>query len=240
MIAAFWFSFLYQPLLNALVWIYSNLAGQNMGWAVIILTVFLRLALLPLSIIAQRDGSRQKKIEQEAQKAAESFKNDRVAQKEEYRRIMRANRISPWAKVTVLGIQLLVLVLLYQVFISGIFGERLVKVLYGNIGFPGAINNLFFGHNIGLSHDTLWAGICGIYLFVSILLEKFTDKNWEKSEAIFLVLFPLFVFIALWILPMAKSLFILTSMVFSDILAFIGWIIFPAPKEPENAVKPSK
>ncbi|MDD2758354.1 MAG: YidC/Oxa1 family membrane protein insertase [Patescibacteria group bacterium] len=237
MLAVFWFSFLYQPLLNALVWIYNSLAGQNMGWAVIILTVCLRLVLLPLSLIAQRDSARQKKIEQEAQKTAESFKNDRVAQNEEYRRIMRANRISPWAKVTVLGIQLLVLILLYQVFISGIFGERLVKVLYGTVSFPGAINNIFFGHNIGVYHDALWAGICAAYLLVSIFLEKFTDKKWEKSEAIFLVLFPLFVFVALWILPMAKSLFILTSMVFSDTLAFIRWIIFPAPKEPENAVK---
>ncbi|MCX6782069.1 MAG: YidC/Oxa1 family membrane protein insertase [Candidatus Magasanikbacteria bacterium] len=232
----FWFSYLYQPLLNALVWIYNNLANQNMGWAVIILTVFLRAALLPLSIISQRDAMRQRQVELEAKKAVEMFKNDRVAKNEEYRKIMKKNRISPWAKVLVLGIQALVLVLLYQVFISGIFGERLVKVLYDSISFPGAINNDFYGHNIGLKHDVLWGAIVAVYLFVFIIIQKIADKSWEKSEAIFLVLFPLFVFVALWILPMAKSLFILTSMIFSDILTFTRIVLFPTPKEPESTI----
>lgn len=232
-----WTVCLYQPLLNALVWIYNGLAHQNMGWAVVILTVFLRLALLPLSIISQRDMMRQRQVEADARKAAESYKKDRVAQNEEYRKIMRANRISPWAKVIVLGIQGLVLVLLYQVFISGIFGERLVSVLYQSVSFPGAINNLFYGHNIGLSHDAMWAGICAFYLFFGILVEKIADKKWEKSEAVFLVLFPLFVYILLWILPMAKSLFILTSMVFSDILTLTRKAIIPTPKEADTPLK---
>ncbi len=232
----FWFSYLYQPLLNALVWIYNNLSGQNMGWAVIILTVFLRTALLPLSIISQRDAMRQQRVELEAKKAVEMFKNDAVARNEEYRKIMKKNRISPWAKVLVLGIQALVLVLLYQVFISGIFGERLVKLLYDSVNFPGAINNDFFGHNIGQRHDLLWAGIVAMYLFILIIIQKIADKSWERSEAIFLVLFPLFVFAALWFLPMAKSLFILTSMVFSDILTLARLVIFPVPKGSEIAV----
>lgn len=232
-----WTVCLYQPLLNALVWIYNGLAHQNMGWAVVILTLFLRLALLPLSIISQRDMLRQRQVEADARKAAESYKKDRVAQNEEYRKIMRANRISPWAKVIVLGIQALVLVLLYQVFISGIFGERLVSVLYQSVSFPGTINNLFYGHNIGLSHDTMWAGICALYLFFGILIEKIADKKWEKSEAVFLILFPLFVYILLWILPMAKSLFILTSMVFSDILTLTRKAIIPTPKEADTPLK---
>lgn len=237
--SALWFSYLYQPLLNALVWIYNNLAGQNMGWAVIILTLFLRVALLPLSIISQRDVVRQKKIEKEAEKAVESFKNDPVARKEEYRKIMRQNRVSPWAKAIVLGIQFLVLVILYQVFIGGIFGDRLVSVLYQSVSFPGTINNNFYGHDIGLRHDGTWAGIVALYLFVYFLIQKFSDKSWERSEAIFLVLFPFFVFTALWILPMAKSLFILTSMLFSDILTLARMAVFPGENEPEKAaVKP--
>jgi len=230
-----WFSYLYQPLLNFLVWIYNNLAGQNMGWAVIILTLFLRFALLPLSLISQRDVVRQKEVEKEAARAVEIFKKDPVARKEEYRRIMRRNRISPWAKVIVLGIQFLVLIILYQVFIGGIFGERLVSVLYQSVGFPGTINNNFYGHDIGTRHDAAWAGIVAIYLVVYFLIQKFSDKSWERSEAIFLVLFPFFVFTALWILPMAKSLFILTSMLFSDILTLGRMAVFPGADEPENA-----
>jgi len=232
-----WFSFLYQPLLNVLVWIYNNMSGQSMGWAVIFLTIGLRFALLPLSIISQRDVLRQRAIEEEARKEVQSFKKDPIAQKEEYRRIMRANRISPWAKVIVLGIQFLVLVLLYQVFISGIFGEKLVRVLYPSISFPGAINNDFFGHDIGLRHDIFWAGIVAVYLFVYNLIQKYADKTWNKSEFIFLFVFPLFTFVVLWFLPMAKSLFILTSMIFSDILTFIRVALFSSPETAEESEK---
>ena len=130
MLSYFWSAFLYQPLFNALIWIYLNIAGRNLGWAVVWLTIFLRAILLPLTIISERDAIRQEKVNEEARHAAKAFKNDAVAQKEEIRKIMRKNKISPWAKVITLGAQLLVLILLYQVFIRGINGERVIKFLY--------------------------------------------------------------------------------------------------------------
>ena len=232
-----WTTLLFQPLLNALVWIYNTLAHQNMGWAVVILTVFLRVILLPLSIISSRDSERQKRLEEEARRVAASFKTDPEAEKEEYRKIMKKNRVSPWAKSLVLLFQFLVLLLLYYVFVGGIFGEKLVSLLYDSVSFPGQINNIFYGHNVGESHDILWAGICAVYLLVMNWLQKITDKTWQKSEAIFLVMFPLFTFILLWWLPMAKSLFILTTMIFSDILALITHIVAPAPKPAATELK---
>lgn len=229
-----WTTFLFQPLLNVLIWIYNTLAGANMGWAVIILTLFLRVLLLPLSLISQRDKVRQDELEEKVKETVAKFKNDPVIQKEEYRRIIKANRISPWAKVVTLLIQFLVLVVLYRVFISGIFGEKLVKVLYPSVSFPGVINNDFYGHNVGLSHDVFWAGVVGIYIFALNLLRKLADKTWEKSEAVYLFLFPFFVFVLLWILPMAKSLFILTSMFFSDILNLGRFLLVPGKKELEK------
>lgn len=208
-----------------------------MGWAVVLLTIGLRLVLLPLSIVSQRNEFDRERAEADAAVAARAFKNDPVAQKEEYRRIMRRHRLSPWAKVIVLGVQGLVLILLYQVFMGGIFGERLIKTLYAGIGFPGLINNDFYGQNLSHTHDVLWPMIAAAYLFVSILIQKGKRTGWEKSEVVFLFLFPLFTFTALWILPMVKSLFILTSMCFSDILTLIRRIFFPV-KTPVAAVKP--
>jgi YidC/Oxa1 family membrane protein insertase len=232
-----WTTCLFQPLLNVLIWIYNNLAHQNMGWAVIILTIGLRIILLPLSIISGRDSDRQKKVEEEAMRVAASFKTDPEAQKEEYRKIMKKNRVSPWAKSLVLLFQFLVLLLLYYVFVGGIFGEKLVSLLYDSISFPGIINNDFYGHNVGASHDVLWAGICAIYLFVMNLIQKLSDKSWQKSEVVFLIMFPLFTFVALWILPMAKSLFILTTMIFSDILNLLRYLAGPSKSAEETAKK---
>jgi YidC/Oxa1 family membrane protein insertase len=231
MLSYFWSTFLYQPLFNALIWIYLNIAERNLGWAVIWLTIFLRIILLPLTIISERDAAKQKNVEEEARHAAKAFKNDTVAQKEEIRKIMKKNRVSPWAKVMSLGLQLLVFILLYQVFIRGITGDRVIKILYSWIDFPGKINTDFYGFNIGNSRDTFWAGITALYLFISIFLSEGFGRKKDRPKATFLFLFPLFTFLALWFLPMVKSLFILTTMIFSDTITIIRRIIFPEKKE---------
>lgn len=240
MLSYFWSTFLYQPLFNALIWIYLNIAGRNLGWAVVWLTVFLRFLLLPLNIISARDGIKQQKVEEQARYAAKAFKNDAIAQKEEIRKIMKRNKVSPWAKVLSLGVQLLVLVLLYQVFIRGITGERVVKILYPWIDFPGKINTDFYGFDIGKTHDLIWAGIASVYLFVSIFLKEGLDHKKDSSKNTFIFLFPLFTFAILWYLPMVKALFILTTMIFSDIISLIKNLIFREKKVEEvSEIKPA-
>ncbi|MEK7213175.1 MAG: YidC/Oxa1 family membrane protein insertase [Patescibacteria group bacterium] len=226
----FWYTFLLQPLFNVLIWLYSHVADGNLGWAVIWMTVFLRILLLPLTIISERNAVRQQEVEEEAYKTAKVFKGDQVKQNEEIRRIMKKKRISPWAKVLTLLIQLLVLVLLYQVFVKGITGDKVIKLLYSGIDFPGKIDVLFYGYDIGRVHDSLWAAVAAVYLFLSILWERAGDKHWQTSEITFLFIFPLFTFFALWWLPMVKSLFILTTMMFSDIISLIRRIIWPVKK----------
>lgn len=237
MLSYLWFTVLYQPVFNALIYIYGHLAGHNLGWAVVWLTIFLRILLLPLSIIAERDQLRRKTGTAEAEMALKAFRHDAVAQKEAARKIMKKYHISPWAKVTTLFIQAVVLVLLYQVFIQGINGEKVVKILYSFIDFPGKINTNFYGFEIGRVHDSLWAGIAAVYLFVSIFLESRGHRGWQRSDMYFLVFFPLFTFAALWYLPMVKSLFILTTMIFSDTLTLLRLAFFPvktALKEVES------
>src|SRR3989339_1459456 len=143
MLANFWYFGLYQPLFNVLIWLYAHVANGNLGWAVIWLTVFLRIVLLPLTIISERNAWREEKAEEEAIGKASAFRHDRVLFKSEVRAIMKRHKISPWAKVAALGIQLLVLVLLYQVFVRGITGERMSHILYSFVDLPGKINIIF-------------------------------------------------------------------------------------------------
>ncbi len=232
--SSIWFTYLYQPLFNALIYIYNTIAQQNLGWAVIWLTIFLRLGLLPLSIITERNGVRQKQIEEEAKKTVAAFKNDAIVQKQEFRKIMRKHHISPWAKVLTLLVQAVVFVLLYQVFVNGINGEKVLRTLYQFVDFPGKINTVFYGFEIGRVHDVLWAGIAAGYLLISIFVEKM-GAGWRKSEMFFLIFFPLFTFVILWYLPMVKSLFILTTMVFSDIISLLGGAFFNKKKEAHKA-----
>jgi YidC/Oxa1 family membrane protein insertase len=221
-----WFTILYQPLLNALIWIYTNYADENLAVAVIIMTVMLRLVLVPFSLVSEKNDAKRRMLEQDGQKLAIIYKNDPVAQQEELRKLMKKNHISPWARFFTLLVQVVLFVVLYQVFIHGVRSEEIGKNLYTNVPYPGKLNVMFFGFDISKNHTVLWAGITAAYILVSSLVEGvLRKKSWEKSDLYFLIFFPLSIFIGLWFLPMVKSIFLLTTVVFSDIIkALFSWL----------------
>jgi membrane protein insertase Oxa1/YidC/SpoIIIJ len=233
MFSMLWFTFFYQPLFNALIWIYSNIADQNLGWAVIWLTVFLRIVLLPLTILSESSDQRRETAEAEAALAIKAYKNDRVAQQEVVRKIMKKYKVSPWAKALSVGVQAVIFLLLYQVFVGGITGDKMMKNLYPSVDFPGRVNVSFYGFDIGHTHDYIWAGIVALYLLGSIVIETRAKKAWNKSEMYYFIFFPLATFALLWYLPMVKSLFILTTMIFSDVISLLRHAFFKkkAPAE---------
>lgn len=221
-----WFIVLYQPLLNALIWTYTNVSGQNLAIAVILMTIGLRLVLVPFSLISEKNEAKRRALEEDEKKLALIYKNDSVAQKEELRKLMKKNHISPWARFFTLLAQVLLFLVIYQVFIHGVNNERVSKNLYPGISYPGRLNTVFFGDDIAKNHNAFWAGIAGVYIFISSIGEGLLrKKSWEKSDLYFLIFFPLSIFCGLWFLPMVKSIFLLTTVIFSDIIkALFSWV----------------
>lgn len=214
--------YLYEPVFNLLIWIYNHWAYGNMGWSVVYLTILLRIVILPLTIISGINKTKNAEMEIEILKLEKDFHYDKVVQKDEIRRRLKRRRIQPWAKVLSLGIQALVFILLYHVFISGISGQKMMKTLYHFVDFPGEINKMFYGFNLGMSHDIFWSGIVGVWLLVEIYFEFHKRRGGlHRGDLFYFIFFPLAVFLFLWILPMVKSLFILTSMVFSLVVHIV-------------------
>jgi len=231
-----WHDFLYQPLFNFLIWVYNNWTDQNLGWAVVYLTIILRVVLLPFTLITERNSVKNEELGQEVLQAQKAFHNDSVLRKEEIRRIMKTKKVSPWSKVVVLGTQILVLVLLYQVFLRGITGEKVLKILYKWVDFPGKINTDFFGFDLGERHTWVWPALVALFLIVEIYSDYRRKKMIiTKNEMWYFLLFPIFSFIALWWLPMVKSLFILTTMTFSVIIHQISKLLFGSHKPTEES-----
>lgn len=231
MLFTIWNDLLYQPLFNALIWIYNNWTTQNMGWAVVYLTIVLRVALLPLSVVQINNQKRNEALLEEMKKVDAQFKNDQVMKKQHMRLLLKKRKVSPWAKFLSLGIQGLVLVLLYQVFLQGINGEKILKTLYTFIDFPGTINTNFFGFDLRTRHDVLWPALVAVGIFFENYIEFRQRKLlFTKADLSYFTLFPLAIFFILWLLPMVKSLFVLTSIIFSAIVDTILTSIL-VPKE---------
>lgn len=231
MLEIIWHDFLYQPVFNLLIWIYNNWTDTNLGWSVIYLTVILRLVLLPFSIVTERNQAKNINLDKEIEDLQKDFRNDPIRQKEEVRKLIKQKKITPWTKVFVLGIQILVLVLLYQVFLRGITGEKVIKILYQSVNFPGTINTVFYGFQLGQVHDLIWPGIVTLFLLVEIYFGYRKHKSLTRADLAYFILFPAFSFLALWMLPMVKSLFILTSLIFSVIIHQFYRFFFKAKKK---------
>lgn len=222
-----WNNFLYQPVFNFLIWIYSNWTDHNLGWAVVYLTIILRVALLPFTLVTERAKAKNEDIAAEIKRIEHDHKDDAIIKKQELRRALKGKRVRPWSKVIVLGVQVLVLVLLYQVFLRGITGEKIMKILYPFIDFPGQINTMFYGFDLGHRHDLIWPGAVAVFLLTEIYFDYRKHKfSLTKADLAYFLLFPAFSFLALWLLPMVKSLFILTTMTFSVIIGQFSKLIF--------------
>lgn len=229
-LADVWNNFLYIPVFNALIWLYNNWAEGSLGYAVIILTVGLRLALLPLSIVTERNKMRYRVFDKKIVDVQKAYKNDRVLLKEKIRGLLKKYKINPWAKTLVLLIQALMLVLLYQVFIHGITRSKL-NVLYLWVERPEVINANFYGYELG-SRNVWWAAAVGVVLFIEIYLDQRRRRaNVARNEQIYAILFPIMSFLALYALPMVKSLFILTTLAFSYTLSLLRAAFYPAKEE---------
>lgn len=231
-LVSFWNHFLYIPLFNALIWLYNGWAKENLGSAVILLTIILRVVLLPLSIVSERNKIRYRLLHEKVEEAKKAFKNDSVLYKEKVRELLKKYKVNPWAKTIVLGIQALVLVLLYQVFIHGITRSKL-NVLYPFVDRPDIINANFYGFEMGV-RDVWWAAAVGLVLFIEIYLDqrrRSAKGGVTRNEQIYAIIFPVMSFLALYLLPMVKSIFILTTLAFSYILSMLGKVFYPAEKE---------
>ena len=228
-----WHDFLYTPLLNFLIWLYNGPAFGNLGVAIIYLTVFVRIALLPFTIVSERSKILYEKLGQKVKTIEHDFKNDPIQRNEIIRQTMREHRVSPWAKVVVLGVQALILVLLYQVFIGGINGK--LGDLYFWVTRPDFINTNFLGFDLG-QRTFFWSGLVGVVLFLEIYFDH-RGRPLTKSDVLYQVAFPGGIFLILWLLPMAKSVFILTSLIFSFFVILVGQRIRIRIKIEDSAIK---
>ena len=138
-----WRDFLYLPLLNLLIFLYNTVSGNNLGIAVVWLSVIVRFVLLPLSIIIERNKSIFQALTGRMKKIHQDFDKDPVQGREVIRELLDKYKINPWANVLLLGFQLLILILLYQVFIGGIHLSRVE--LYPAVKVPTYIDTSFIG-----------------------------------------------------------------------------------------------
>lgn len=135
---------LYKPLFNALIILVWLIPGHNVGWAIIVLTIIIRIILLPSSLNALRQQKRMQELQPAIQALQDKYKGDRHKLAEAMTSFYRENKINPLGSCLPLLIQLPILIILYYVFINGLDTNRF-DLLYSWAPRPETIQTLFFG-----------------------------------------------------------------------------------------------
>lgn len=168
---------LFRPLFNLLVGITNILPNHSVGIAIILVTAFVRLILLPPSLHqvkqARHNQTKMKDVQQQIERVKKMHKDNRSKQAEETMAIYRQAGINPAAGCLPLLIQLPILIALYRVFFVGLGAEQFVN-LYQFVAAPTSLQMVFL--SIPLSEPSLLLGvIAGIGQFA--LMRFFTPSQ---------------------------------------------------------------
>jgi len=109
---------LLDPLLNLLVFLYENVTFNDLGFAIILLTVIVRLVLYPLFYKSLKQQHVLKKIQPHIQAIQVKHKDDRTEQGKALMALYKEHGVNPLMSLGLIFVQLPILIALYQVFIT--------------------------------------------------------------------------------------------------------------------------
>ncbi|MFC1711050.1 YidC/Oxa1 family membrane protein insertase [Patescibacteria group bacterium] len=144
-----WHLVLYQPLVNLLILFYKILA-QNLGLAIIGLTMAIRTVLIPLTKPSLEAAKKMKDLAPELNKLKEKHKKDKQALAQAQLALYKKHGVNPGAGCLPQIVQIIILIALFQAFNQVLSGDgdivnKLNDVLYGFLRFKeGEVINTNF------------------------------------------------------------------------------------------------
>ena len=102
----------------------ENIVG-NYGLAIIVFTLFIKFALLPLTLKQTRSMRDMQEIQPEMKKIQDKYEDDKEKQQEEMMKLYKENDVNPASGCLPMILQLVILIPLYRAILSlkGVMGE---------------------------------------------------------------------------------------------------------------------
>jgi len=179
---AFFNVILYRPLVNLLVLLYAYFPGHDLGLAVILLTIIVKLILSPVSLKSARSQKALSAIQPKIKELQNKYKNDKLKQSQALMELYKKEKISPLSGCLPLLLQLPILIALYQVFLKGLKPGALNTALYGFVPHLSAINPTFFGIIALDKPNFILAVIAGVLQFFQSKISLSSNKPKQSPK----------------------------------------------------------
>jgi len=137
-------SIIYQPIFNALIFFYNIIPGHDLGIAIILLTIVIRVILYPLSQKQIESQKKMQELQPEIKRVQEKYKNDKEKQGKELMNLYKEKKVNPASGCLPMVVQIIFIIALYRALVAGInFSE--CKELYSFVACPSKIGTSFLG-----------------------------------------------------------------------------------------------
>ncbi len=119
--------YIYQPILNSLLWLYS-VTGQNLGVAIILLTLIVRVVLIPFTLPQLKSAKKLAALKPELDSLKKKHGHDAKVFQQKQMEFYKTHNVNPAAGCLPFIAQFVVLIALYQVFMNTLGGNGMGEV----------------------------------------------------------------------------------------------------------------
>jgi YidC/Oxa1 family membrane protein insertase len=169
----------YEPIYNLLVLVLSYAPLHDIGTAIIVVTVIVKLILLPLNMSALRSQYVMKRIEGEMGRIKEEYKTSPQESSKKMMELYRREKVNPFASLFTVLIQIPIFIALYFVFSKGLINDP--SSLYSFVHFPDSLHTRAFGLFDVTERNIIIAFLSGLASYA--LARRQTVSMISKKEA---------------------------------------------------------
>ena len=174
--ASFFKALIYYPLYNLLIFFAWLVPGHSIGWAIIVLTIVVRLILLPASLKAAHAQAKLQLLQPKINALKERV-TDQAELAKDTMALYKAEGVSPFGSCLPMLIQIPIIWVLYSVFRHGLDTSGFSN-LYSFVPHLESVNTMFFGLNLTQKDPWLLPILAGVtqYLLSYMTMPKQQPK----------------------------------------------------------------
>jgi YidC/Oxa1 family membrane protein insertase len=139
--------FVYVPIYNLLVFIYTFLPFKDFGVAIILVTLVIKFLLIPLSRKQIESQKKMTELQPKIKELQKKYKDDKEKQSRALMELYKTNKSNPFSGCLPMIVQLVFLIAIYRVLFNISQANLMVdgNILYDFIKNPGQIDKMFLG-----------------------------------------------------------------------------------------------
>lgn len=148
MFSAFWHTVFFDPIYNLLIFVLNHIPAGDVGIAIVVLSVLIKIILLPLSLRAAKTQHAMRALEPELASVKEKHKDDRERLARETMDVYKRAGVNPFAGIVIQLIQIPIMIALYLAVSRGggvPFPDINTALLYSFVPAPETVSMLFLG-----------------------------------------------------------------------------------------------